>query len=454
MAALLAESFGVSSSNSDNTNQILAAISAAANENTQVIFPAGDLKFSQDLVLPKGFVGCLSIAGLGKKITRFIPTTNCNGFNFDLSAGTAANNSVSFSNFGLVSSAGIANTAISISYGTGSLGSVENQDGSSIESVSVRGGNWVNGISLTNCWHADVNGLYLYGGGAYTTNNGIGISVNSCFNTIFNRITAEFFSKGATIKSMYSVGGDSQGIFFDNIHFVETIEGFHLYGTPGGALSTVYITNWMVDNGNLNVPTHRSIVFDNAEDCVIGIGQGLQNGGDSQIIFNNCRGCDIDPKVSLEFRANTTGPAIQNNNGNGNDIGTSISKLINISTRGFVGAGANIMTAGFVIGGTIPKTVLIRATGPSLSIFGVAGILPDPKLQLFSSAGVLLASNVVWGGSSQISAAASSVGAFAWPATSKDSAILVTLQPGNYTAEVSGNTNDTGDALVEVYDVS
>jgi len=69
MAALLAESFGVSSSNSDNTNQILAAISAAANENTQVIFPAGDLKFSQDLVLPKGFVGCLSIAGLGKKIT-------------------------------------------------------------------------------------------------------------------------------------------------------------------------------------------------------------------------------------------------------------------------------------------------------------------------------------------------------------------------------------------------
>lgn len=454
MAALLGESFGVSSSNSDNFSQIQNAINAAANQNTQVIFPAGDLKFSQDLVLPKGFIGVLSIAGLGRKLTKFIPIGNSNGFNFDLSAGFAANNSVEFSNFGLVASAGNAKTAISITYGTGSLGSVENQNGSSIENVSIYGGGWQNGISLTNCWHADVNGLYLFGGGAYTTNNGIGISVNSCFNTTFNRITTEFFSKGVSIQSMYNVGGDSQGITFDNIQMVECVTGFHLNGTPGGALSTVYITNWMVDNGNENVSTHRSIVFDNAEDCVIGIGQGLQNGGDSQIIFNNCRACHIDPKVSLEFRANTTGPAIQDNNGNGNDIGTSISKLINISTRGFVGVGANIMIAGFVIVGTVPKTVLIRATGPSLSIFGIAGFLPDPKLQLLSSAGVVLASNIVWGGSSQIAAAANSVGAFAWPSTSKDSAILITLQPGNYTAQVSGNTGDTGDGLIEVYDVS
>jgi sugar lactone lactonase YvrE len=129
-------------------------------------------------------------------------------------------------------------------------------------------------------------------------------------------------------------------------------------------------------------------------------------------------------------------------------------RLVNLSARVQVGTGGNILIAGFVIGGTGSETVLVRASGPALIPFGVAGTLPDPKLQLINLAGATIASNNGWAGSSQISGAAASVGAFAWAsATSNDSAILITLPPGAYTAQVSGASGDTGVALVEVYEV-
>ncbi len=128
-------------------------------------------------------------------------------------------------------------------------------------------------------------------------------------------------------------------------------------------------------------------------------------------------------------------------------------RIVNISARVQVGTGGNVLIAGFVIGGATSKTVLIRASGPALIPFGVTGTLPDPTLQLFSE-GTLLASNSAWGGDPQISASAVSVGAFAWNfGQSNDSAILVTLPPGPYTAEISGASGDTGVALVEVYEV-
>jgi hypothetical protein len=129
-------------------------------------------------------------------------------------------------------------------------------------------------------------------------------------------------------------------------------------------------------------------------------------------------------------------------------------RLVNISARVQVGTGGNILIAGFAVGGSTARTVLIRASGPAIasSPFNVPGTLPDPELQLYQGS-TLLEANSGWGGSSQITGAASSVGAFAWgnPA-SKDSAILVTLPPGAYTAQVFGASGDTGVALVEVYE--
>jgi len=129
-------------------------------------------------------------------------------------------------------------------------------------------------------------------------------------------------------------------------------------------------------------------------------------------------------------------------------------RLVNLSARVQVGTGANILIAGFVVGGSTSKTVLVRASGPALVPFGVSGTLPDPELSIINSAGATIASNNGWGGNPQIVSAASSVGAFGWGnPSSNDSAILVTLPPGAYTAQVAGASGDSGVALVEVYDV-
>ena len=133
-------------------------------------------------------------------------------------------------------------------------------------------------------------------------------------------------------------------------------------------------------------------------------------------------------------------------------------RLINLSSLAQVNAGAgNALTAGFVVGGATAKTVLIRAWGPALTPapFSVAGAMPDPQLQVYSTASgdILLAANAGWGGDPQIAAAASAVYAYAWSNPgSADSAVLITLPPGNYTAQVSSPSGAGGTALIEVFE--
>jgi len=128
-------------------------------------------------------------------------------------------------------------------------------------------------------------------------------------------------------------------------------------------------------------------------------------------------------------------------------------RLINVSVLKQISAG-EILTAGFVIGGSGSKQVLVRAVGPTLGLvpFNIPGVMADPKIDLFSGQTVI-ASNDNWGGGAALASAFASVGAFALGATSKDAALLVTLAPGNYTAQVSGVNNTGGSAIVEVYEV-
>ncbi len=128
------------------------------------------------------------------------------------------------------------------------------------------------------------------------------------------------------------------------------------------------------------------------------------------------------------------------------------SRLANLSTRGQVGTGADLLVGGFVVGGA-GKTVLIRAVGPGLAAFGVPGTLPDPALALFNAQNAVIASNDNW--NSADAATAAQVGAFPLAAGSKDAVLVATLPPGAYTAQISGVGNpDTGVALLEVYDVA
>jgi CubicO group peptidase (beta-lactamase class C family) len=134
--------------------------------------------------------------------------------------------------------------------------------------------------------------------------------------------------------------------------------------------------------------------------------------------------------------------------------GASTARLVNASARTQVGTGANVLIAGFTIAGPAAKTVLIRAVGPTLASFGVAGALADPTLTVLSSRGPL-ATNDNWstGSGAAVGQAAGAVGAFALPSGSLDAALLLSLAPGSYTAQVGGVRDTTGVALVEVYDV-
>src|SRR4029077_12055 len=134
------------------------------------------------------------------------------------------------------------------------------------------------------------------------------------------------------------------------------------------------------------------------------------------------------------------------------------SVLGNISTRSFVQTGANVMIGGFIIEGGGPKRVIVRAIGPELTQHGVPNPLADPTLELHDSTGALIASNDNWqhtiiGGiitSNQVAAIRASGHA---PGDPRESAIIATLQPGNYTAIVRGVNATTGVGLVEVYDL-
>jgi len=119
-----------------------------------------------------------------------------------------------------------------------------------------------------------------------------------------------------------------------------------------------------------------------------------------------------------------------------------------------VGAGAGILIGGFGVAGSTDETVLIRAIGPGLgSEFNISGFLPQPVLTLFDASQNIIASNAGWAGDPTLAAVEASVGAYAIPASSQDSLLLVTLPPGDYTAQVSGANGGTGIAAVEVYEV-
>jgi hypothetical protein len=131
-------------------------------------------------------------------------------------------------------------------------------------------------------------------------------------------------------------------------------------------------------------------------------------------------------------------------------------RLVNLATRGVVRSGETLV-AGFVIGGTAARTVLIRGIGPALGGFGVPGVLADPQMTL-SGGSIGLTTNDDWGSDPFNQALVSSIGgtagAFALPAGSADAALVITLSPGPYTVEISGKDGASGVVLAEIYDVT
>ena len=145
-------------------------------------------------------------------------------------------------------------------------------------------------------------------------------------------------------------------------------------------------------------------------------------------------------------------------------------QVLNLSARGQISpvassgqAGAGPLVAGFVVTGSSPMRLLVRGVGPALAAFGVNGALSNPLLNLYDNQGNLIAQNDNWGtpvtvsagqpaaSAAVIAAAEAEAGAFTLPTGSSDAAIVVTLPPGAYTAQVSGVGTASGVGLVEIY---
>ena len=132
------------------------------------------------------------------------------------------------------------------------------------------------------------------------------------------------------------------------------------------------------------------------------------------------------------------------------DLDPPHSRLTNVSSRGQVQTGDNVMIGGFIIGGNQSTRVIVRALGPSLADFGLSGVLADPMLEVHDGNGNLMAQNDDWQ-SGQLNAIEASGYA---PPDKNESAILATLTPGNYTAIVRGKNGASGVALVDVYNLN
>jgi hypothetical protein len=128
-------------------------------------------------------------------------------------------------------------------------------------------------------------------------------------------------------------------------------------------------------------------------------------------------------------------------------------RLVSIASRGTVTVGDGTLIGGFVVVGNAPKTLLIRGIGPTLTSFGLVGALADPVLTIYQD-GEAIATNAGWANNAAIATAATQAGAFALAAGSRDAALLVTLKPGSYTAQVkAAQVTSSGVALIEIYEV-
>ena len=230
-----------------------------------------------------------------------------------------------------------------------------------------------------------------------------------------------------------------------------SVVGFQFWGfwesahwRPDAAL---YRANW---TEKPNGAAYRDLVFNQwwTRASVTTDGQGMARSrgfyGDytATVTVNGQR---IEQTFSLH--SGTAAPTIQ--------ITAEPPRLANLATRAPVGGVADAPFAGFVIQGSAPKLVLVRGVGPALTAFGLPTPLAHPTLTLFQGQQPI-ATNTGWttaANSADIAAAAVRAGAFAFAAGSADSAVLIRLTPGDYTARVSAADGGSGVALVEAYEV-
>jgi len=198
------------------------------------------------------------------------------------------------------------------------------------------------------------------------------------------------------------------------------------------------------DNSGTTIETNDNWQDSADEQAIIDAGLAPSNANEAAILAT------LEPGLYtaiVEGVGGTTGVALVE----AYDLDRSVdSQLGNISTRGSVETGDDVLIGGLIIQGDTDANLLVRALGPSLTGAGVTGALADPTLELHDADGSLITSNDNWKDSQESAIQATGLA----PTNDQESAILTALAPGSYTAIVRGKDAGTGIGLVEVYNLS
>jgi DNA-binding beta-propeller fold protein YncE len=289
-------------------------------------------------------------------------------------------------------------------------------------------------------------------------------SVSGSFSSVSSNATLTFNANGALATNNVSAAQPSAGqaLNIATRMSVQTgdnvlIAGFIVTG-PGGSTKKVLIRGMGPSLAQFGVTDTLSDPFlelHNPDGSVVS-NDNWQQGDTSQIPSGFA---PSDPRESVIVATLTPGNYSAVVKGAHGETGIGIAevydldsasqaKLANISTRGFINTGDNVMIGGFIIGGTEPAKILVRAIGPSLIPFGVQGALQATTLELHDSNGSVI-SNEGWRSVQESEIIATTIP----PSDDRESAILATLVPGNYTAIVRGKNDTTGIAVVEAYNL-
>lgn len=218
-----------------------------------------------------------------------------------------------------------------------------------------------------------------------------------------------------------------------------------LYQTSPGPVTV------LASNAGWDIPSNNPAAIEAAE-VLTGAFQLPSGSADAALIQSFQAGAYTENVVGL---GGDTGVVLAELYDASSPPGSSSAHLSNVSGRATVTGGSGALIAGFAINGSTEKTLLIRATGPGLAPFGISGPLDHPLLSVYavgsSAPSQPLRTNASWNADPVLSQVAGSVNAFSQ--TSGDAALLITLPPGLYTANVTSGDNTSGVALVEVYEV-
>lgn len=306
--------------------------------------------------------------------------------------------------------------------------------------------------------------------GALKDNNGAGIS-DITYQAL--RDTGRFVRLGTQANGSFSVGLSAgtwsfrplpgsaahADLIFVGPTLITLTDGQNLTGVTLNAIQPTHHVNVTVkdQNGTPRPGIELALGYALNNQTYVSFAYTDEHGMASLPAYDHAWGLAGDPEnlANSGFREF----AVQTVTVSGSDVNVALTleplpptgnTLVNLSTRGAVQTGDNVLIGGFIIPGREPKKVLMRAIGPSLNSAGVQGPLADTTLTLFDSRSKEIVSNDDWVNSPDKQAIIDS--GVPLP-NNKESALLVTLNPGSYTAKVAGVNGATGVALVELYDL-